>query len=160
MKKFTTLSTLLLVALSTPALAQKIYKWTDANGHVQFSDRPPPLDVNAEEHRVFSGRPDAVPAYAVRAAAAAHPVTLYTADNCGTLCDRARTLLQSRGIPFTEVNVGDTPESLEAYRSIFGTPETVPATTVGRQQIKGFADQSWNQLLDQAGYPRKPLPPQ
>lgn len=151
---------LALLALSAPAAAQKIYKWTDANGQIQFSDRPPPSDVAAQEQRVFAGTPDTTPGYALRVAMEAHPVTLYTAENCEAVCERARKLLQSRGIPFTEIPVDGSPESLEAYRTIFGTPETVPATTVGSQQLKGFADITWHQLLDQAGYPRTPSPRQ
>ena len=45
MNKISRLLGLLLVgaALATPAIAQ--WKWRDAAGHVQYSDRPPPADV-------------------------------------------------------------------------------------------------------------------
>jgi len=36
-----------LVACATPVSAQ-LYKWTDANGRVQYSDRPPPSGARSE----------------------------------------------------------------------------------------------------------------
>jgi hypothetical protein len=38
----------LLFTISTPTVAQQIYKWVDDNGNVHYSDRPDP-DAQAEE---------------------------------------------------------------------------------------------------------------
>lgn len=40
----------LLFAISTPILAQQIYKWVDENGNVHYSDRP---DPEAQAERIF-----------------------------------------------------------------------------------------------------------
>lgn len=159
MNRNTLVIALALLVAAGGASAQRIYKWTDEQGRPQFSDRPPPPGVQAEEQRVFSGRAEQVPSFSIRAVAANFPVALYTAEGCGAPCDNARQLLATRGIPFTEHSVEGTEEGLETYRQIFGSPETVPAATVGRQILKGFSEESWHTLLDQAGYPRTAPPP-
>jgi hypothetical protein len=45
--RLTTCVCLLLMA-AMPVCAQQIYKWTDANGQVHFSDQPPPSDSSSE----------------------------------------------------------------------------------------------------------------
>ena len=50
------------------------WKWIDASGHLQYSDRPPPADVpdkNILEHPSFSGRVQAADNAAAGASAAA-----------------------------------------------------------------------------------------
>ncbi|MEP7062870.1 MAG: DUF4124 domain-containing protein [Betaproteobacteria bacterium] len=44
---FTLATALALVAMATDASAA-MYKWTDANGHVVYSDQPPPGDIKSE----------------------------------------------------------------------------------------------------------------
>lgn len=144
-------------AFAGNAGAAKIYQWTDEQGRIQYSDRPPPINTPAQEKRVFSGSPDQTPGYAVRRASEDFPVTLYTSADCGTLCDNARNLLKARGIPFTE-KVLATEDDGKAFESVFGSSPQVPAATVGRQQLKGFSANSWNSLLDLAGYPKTPAP--
>ncbi len=45
----------LLVSLAGAAAAAGVYKWTDADGKVHFTDKPPP-DAAAEKVRVTTGR--------------------------------------------------------------------------------------------------------
>lgn len=140
-------------AFAGGASAAKIYQWTDEQGRVQYSDRPPPINTPSQEKRVFSGSPDETPGYVVRRASEDFPVTLYTSADCGTLCDNARNLLKARGIPFSE-KVLATEDDGKAFEGVFGSSPQVPAATVGRQQLKGFSASSWNSLLDLAGYPK------
>ncbi len=153
------LAACLLLAISSSAVAGKVYKWVDEEGRVQFSDRPPPTGTKAEEHKVFSGVPDATLPFALRQVTANFPVTIYTAENCKELCDNARALLKSRGIPFSEKGIRSA-EDVKAYEALFGGKPEVPAATVGNQQLRGFSASSWNALLDQVGYPKTPLPGQ
>lgn len=156
MKTRTTLLLLaaaLLYGTTSAQAQQRIYKWTNEDGQPQYSDRPPPPGVHVEEQRVFSGRADTVPAFSMRVVAANFPVVLYTSADCGEHCNTARQLLQNRGIPFREVVVEGTEESLAAYRQVFGVPETVPSVLIGREQIKGYAASIWHEKLDEVGYP-------
>lgn len=136
--------------------AAKVYQWTDEQGRVQYSDRPP-ANAPAQEKRVFAGNPDQTPGYAVRRASEDFPVTLYTSANCGALCDNARNLLGERGIPFVE-KVLATAEDGQAFEAVFGAAPKVPAATVGREKLSGFSARSWNELLDLAGYPKANTP--
>src|SRR5262245_48815905 len=104
-------------AAGLDASAQTVYKWTDAEGKVHFSDTPPPPQStkNVTEMRMRGGGADVsgLP-YATQVAAKANPVTLYTAAQCGDPCDQGRTLLGDRGIPYTERDAQASPEDTEA----------------------------------------------
>lgn len=150
----------LIVALAAGAFgghagAAKIYQWTDEQGQIQYSDRPPPINTPAQEKRVFSGHPDPTPSFTVRRASENFPVTLYTAADCGAPCDNARNLLKARGIPFTEKVIA-TKDDVKTFEGLFGSSHMVPAATVGQQPLKGFSASNWNSLLDLAGYPKAP----
>ena len=137
----------------------RVYQWKDENGQMHFSDQPPPTRSGVEERTVFAAPPDATLPFTLRQVSSNFPVTLYSSDNCGQWCERARALLQSRGIPFSEKSL-NTQEDLDAFSALFGGEPRVPAATVGSQQLKGFTESSWHALLDQVGYPREPLPGQ
>lgn len=150
----------LMLALPLTAAAQEktTYRWVDERGQVHYSDLPPPSSVlKLEVQRYAAPPPDPTPSYTLRKLTADFPVTLYTSDNCGELCTAARTLLQRRGIPFTESSIA-TQADLASYRERFGTPETVPTLTVGTTPYKGFEAGAWNGLLDEVGYPKTPVP--
>jgi glutaredoxin len=84
-------------------------------------------------------------------------VTLYTADNCGP-CVSARSMLSSRGVPFTEKTV-NTSEDTKALQRLSGET-SLPFATIGGQQLKGCSDVEWTQFLNAAGYPQtSTLPP-
>ena len=60
-------------------------------------------------------------------------VTVYSKNNC-PFCDRAKALLESRGVPYTEVNIEKDPESrqmlldkgLRSVPQIFNGYELIP----------------------------------
>ena len=49
----TTIALTLLACAASPALAQKLYKWVDADGNVHYSDSVPPEDVD-KPHEQFN----------------------------------------------------------------------------------------------------------
>jgi glutaredoxin len=143
------------------ALAQtSVYKWTDAEGKVHFSDMPPPAadSKNVTEKRLGGGALDVsgLP-YATQMAAKSNPVTLYTAPQCGDPCEQGRNLLGARGIPDTERDAQANPEDAEAVRKAIGSLQ-VPVLLVGNDAKKGYEPGSWHAALDSAGYPRTRLP--
>ncbi len=85
-----------------------------------------------------------------------YPVTLYSGDNCGP-CASARSLLTTRGVPFTEKTVS-TNDDAQALQRISGD-NSLPFLTIGSQQLKGFSDAEWTQFLDAAGYPKSSVLP-
>lgn len=153
MKKTVVAISLALVAL--PALA--LYKVVGPDGKVTYTDRPP-SDGNAKVVPM-SGSGQAAGAAAaallpieLRQIAARYPVTLYTATDCPP-CDSARQLLQQRGIPYAEKRV-QSDEDVIALERLMGA-RTVPAATIGAQQLRGLSLDDWTAYLDAAGYPKE-----
>lgn len=147
---------LILLILSWAAGAQTVYQWTDKDGAVNYADQPPSKDVKSlREKRLGSANfvETSTPSYAMRKAQQDFPVTLYTAPACAAECKAARDFLGKRGVPYTEAPIepGDTAK----FKQVFGDAEVfVPAVTVGSQKQKGFDDDIWTRLLDEAGYPK------
>ena len=146
-----------LIALCfTAAQAQTVYRIVGPDGKVSFSDKPPAAKdnasaTNARGQSLPLGGGNAVLPYELRQVADRYPVTLYTSENCAP-CSSGRSLLTSRGVPFSERTV-TTAEDGEALQRITGE-STLPFLMIGGQKIKGFSDSEWSQFLDAAGYPK------
>lgn len=143
---------IVLAALIGPQAQAQTYVWTDEHGRKHYSDQPPPPSVKSDQRDFGPGNTTAVPPYAVRQAARNHPVTIYVSDAC-PLCDDARRLLKSRGVPFAEKKVG-TKEELEALTQHFDGNGIVPSIDVGSQKFPGFTADKWHAMLDEAGFPK------
>ena len=146
----------LLLALCS-AQAQQIYRHVGPDGKVSYSDQPPttasaPAAPAKSGNSAASAAPSgaALP-YELRQIANRYPVILYTSNDCAP-CASARTLLTQRGVPFSERTI-TTREDSEALQRISGTT-SLPFSTIGGQQLKGFSDLEWSQYLDAAGYPK------
>lgn len=143
---------LLLAGLSQ---AQTIYRIVGPDGKVTFSDKPP-ISGSAKSASTgggsgnASGGGSALP-FELRQVVSKFPVTLYTSNNCGP-CGSGRSLLSSRGIPFSEKTV-NTAEDAEALQRMSGD-NSLPLLHIGGQQIKGYSDSEWTQFLNAAGYPQ------
>jgi len=162
MKKTRIALVLAACAVAATALAQSsVYRWVDKDGKVHYSSEPPPSDAaNVSQKRMGGGGGDEsqLP-YATQQAMKTSPVTLFVSNNCGELCSNGRSLLQNRGIPYTERNAETNPEDTEKLKQLIGALQ-VPLLVVGSQPVKGFNESSWNSALDSAGYPRTRLPGQ
>jgi glutaredoxin len=143
---------LVLVSIAAaPASAAQLYRWVDAQGRVEWRDTPPPENATQVEQRRVQGNlaPAQPVPYATQQAAKHFPVTLWTA-NCGSACDKAKSYLARRGIPYTEK---DAQADRDALRKATGGLD-VPVLVVGRDTVKGYAASTWDIALDAAGYPR------
>lgn len=157
---------LLAASISTGVFAQgtQVYRYTDPEGRVVYSDRPPPgaaKDVQPKRLGANFIENDAMP-LAARNASDNFPVTLFTFA-CGEICQMAEALLNRRGIPFSQVNVEDV-KGAERLKALTGDM-TAPVLLVGDKLVaKGYNEARWHALLDEAGYPKtipqkqKPLP--
>jgi glutaredoxin len=136
------------------AAAQAQFKWTDAQGKVHYGDNPPRDARNIQ--RVGGAAPDpsdpnAGLPYELRRATQNFPVTLYTTGNCPP-CEAGRSLLQARGVPYTERTINSTDDIEELKRQ--GLGGRLPVLKAGNQNVKEYETQAWHTLLDTAGYPR------
>ena len=147
----------LVVAGGAFAQAQ-VYRYTDADGHTVYSDRPPSSEVKNLQTKKLGANfiSTSEPGYAAALAAERYPVTLYTFQ-CGEVCQNAETLLNKRGVPFTIVNVSE-PDGQTRLQAV-ASEGVAPVLTVGDKQVaKGFNEARWQAMLDEAGYPKTPAP--
>jgi glutaredoxin len=121
---------LLSLLLAFPACAG-VYKWTDAAGHVHYSDSPPPAakSTRLKLHSV-SG-----PVQVSRAIGADGGVTIYTTEWCG-VCQRAKAFFRQNGVPFHEWDVEKTDYGAARFEQLGGSG--VPLITVGAEKMMGF----------------------
>lgn len=150
--------TMLLVALiaSSAVQAAQLYRWVDDKGRVEWRDTPPPPSAKTVERRAVGGSVISTTdlPFSMQQAVRGFPVTLYV-TNCGEGCDKARAHLLRRGVPYTEKSPQ---ENVEAYRKLTNGGMEVPLLFVGREALKGYEAGTWDAALDNAGYPRQPLP--
>jgi hypothetical protein len=141
------------------ALADKLYKWTDAEGNIHYTDHAPtPAEAKTQERKRFGDKPTEVSIpYALQRALKKYPVTVYTAD-CGEGCTKAAALLDKRGVPYTEKNARD-PAVADELKAINGGKVEVPFMKVGTSTVRGFEEGAWNESLDAAGYPSSSVIP-
>ena len=138
--------------------AQPVYRTVGPDGKVTFSDRAPSEKATPALAGSAGAAPVAATAaggdlpYALRQTVSRFPVTLYTSADCAP-CDSARSLLKSRGVPFTERTV-NTNQDIDVLKSLSGNA-SLPFGTIGGQHLNGFLDTEWTQYLDAAGYPKK-----
>lgn len=124
--------TLILLALflALPASAG-VYKWTDAQGRIHYSDSPPPAARTTQLRlQTYSG-----PVQVSRAVGADSGVTIYTTEWCG-VCKRAKAFFQQNGVPFREWDVEKTEYGALKFKQLGGSG--VPVITVGPEKMMGF----------------------
>jgi glutaredoxin len=153
MSAFKSLLFCAVIALALPCAAQTTYRWIAPGGETVYSDQPPPTGVNYEKLEGYKQENDPQLPYATRQAMGKYPVTLYTTASCKESCAKARTLLNGRGIPFSEKMLTN-PEEIAEITAQMGTESFIPGIKVGSQNLPGYEANAWNNLLDLAGYPK------
>ena len=142
----------LAAAAAFAAAAQQLYRWTDETGRVHITDTPPPASARNVQRKSGAGNvAESQQGFELSQAIRNFPVTLYTAQGCRA-CVTARSHLNKRGVPFTEIQVGDDKSRAE-LKSVSGS-EDVPTLVVGRSVHRGFTAESYDALLDSARYPK------
>jgi hypothetical protein len=148
---------LLLVSGLAAAQVQQVYRYVDVDGHVVYSDKPPPSSAReAQAKRIGNNSIDTSDlSFAVQQAQERFPVTLYTFA-CGVVCDTAQAVLNKRGVPHTvvDVSLGDGAERLKRLSGGLDAP----TVQVGDQYASGFNESKWQTMLTDAGYPKTPPP--
>ncbi len=151
-----------LLVMPAGTYAGELYRWVDKSGTVHYGDAPATEGAQVERKKFYSPATqdgDDLP-YETRRAQQNFPVTLYVADNCIEACNQARSFLNKRGIPFSEVKLV-TKEEIDAFKALSGSDQA-PTLAVGRNYLKGFLAVDWDSELDIAEYPKTLLyrPPQ
>jgi glutaredoxin len=147
-------------AFAAVAAAQsQVYRYTDPDGRVVYSDKPPPSNAkNVQTKRLGANFVEtSQPSIAAQQASERYPVTLFTFA-CGDVCQNAEALLNRRGVPFTTVNVESDQQGMARMQAITGD-DKAPVLAVGdKLVVKGYNESRWQATLDEAGYPKTPAP--
>jgi glutaredoxin len=106
----------------------------------------------AEKPAEKTAATEAKEAPAAKPAAGGVAVRLFTHPQCGNPCEEAKALLTSRGVGYQEVSA-DTVEGLAELEKVSGG-KSVPVLTVGQNITRGYADTSFHEALDSAGFRR------
>lgn len=64
---------------------------------------------------------------------------LYSKAGCGW-CDKLKTLLKSKSIPFTEVRIDVSPDNLAELKSLYPEVRTVPQLFMDGVRIGGYTE--------------------
>lgn len=153
MKRIVLLS-VCLCAMPLGVQADDLFRWVDKSGKMNYGDVPP-ADATEIVRLKFPSDPgqnEDLP-YETRLAQQNFPVTLYVSEDCGETCDKARSLLNKRGVPFSEKSL-KTKQDIDALQQLSGIGGVVPVLEVGKNFLRGFLESQWNSELDIAGYPK------
>jgi glutaredoxin len=149
---------LMALLLAAGAAHAQLYRWVGPDGKVTYSDTPPPSSARGVETKNVTAGPstNGLP-YELAQAVKANPVVLYTGTKCSP-CEDGRTMLKTRGIPYTEKTVASN-DDIAKLKQISGDQQ-LPVLTVGARKQKGFESNAWDAMLNEAGYPQSNrLPP-
>lgn len=146
---------LILILLAMPAMAAGVYRWTDAQGNVHYSDQPPPAGAarSATQKNIKTGSDGA--ARQRQEAASRAPLTLYTTATCGVHCERAKAHLARRGLSYASKDPATSVDANEELRK-GGGQARVPTLMIGNEKLEGYDEAAWDAALDKAGYPPAP----
>lgn len=137
--------------VSLPALAQ-LYKWTDDKGVIHYSDKAPGKGTaKSVEVKInsYSGPATVSTTGAPVASATKAQVKMLATSWCG-YCARARAYLNSRGIPFEELDVEKSAQGKQEYRALKG--RGVPIILVGDQRMNGYDQARLEGMLRAGGH--------
>ena len=134
----------------------EIYKWTDDQGQVHFSDQAPEtveaepigeqLIINAYQGSEVTGSEflDRREAQRREKASRQRPaVVMYSAVWCG-VCRRAKQYFQANKIPFSEYDVETSAKGKADFTRLKG--QGVPIILVGKKRMNGFDPTRFKQL--------------
>ena len=135
------------------ASSAELYKWTDVNGKVHYSDSAPAdrksqkLDLKVNS---ISGPPvvSKLPTAPSTGTAMTQRVRLLSTTWCG-YCKRAAAYLRSRGTPFEELDVEKNSQGKREYDALRG--RGVPIILVGDRRMDGYDQTTLATMLKDAG---------
>lgn len=141
----------LALGASQTTLAITVVKCRDKDGNEFFSDHCPGSSLKVEEQRVRAGTRRSA-GEELAEIARKSPVVLFTVADCDA-CDLVRHQLQTRGVPYTEKDVGASVENQNSLRELSGGGTSVPTVSIGQRTFTGYSRAALDLGLDEAGYP-------
>ena len=127
------------------SVSAEVYKWTDENGIVHYSDQKPDdqeyteLEFTVTTYESVSYGTVSYPEAAARPAEKPRKkrVVMFSASWCG-VCKKARQYFRKQGIRFMEYDIEKSSKGKRLYRGLGATG--VPVILVGKQRMNGFSE--------------------
>ena len=136
---------MLLLSVATPAIAE-IFKWTDKQGKVHFTDSPP-KDQRVEQVEVKVNTYTAVVITpAVERLGRKDKVVMYSAAWCG-ICKKAKKYFQQKNIPYITYDIDKSRSGKRGYKLLKG--KGVPIIIVDDKRMNGFNVTKFEKLYAQ-----------
>ncbi|MCW8882714.1 MAG: DUF4124 domain-containing protein [Sedimenticola sp.] len=141
---------LLMLLVPLIAMNAEIYKWTDEQGKVHFSDSKPAtrsveqveLKINSYTHVTYESSPST---FAGAVSKGAKSVIMYSTEWC-TYCKKARRFFKAKGIAFTEYDIEKSTAAKRAYDKLGG--RGVPVILIDKSRMNGFSEQGFLKLYE------------
>ena len=151
LKNLTTLIVCSLILLSKTMFAAEIYKWTDKDGKVHYSDTPPEnqksrkIDSEKLEKSISSVSFVKVELLPIKIAVnrQSNQVVMYSTSWC-KYCAKARRYFNKNNIDYTEVNIEQSAEARKEFDEVDG--RVVPLILVGKYKITGFNQKKFSKI--------------
>lgn len=125
---------MLLLSVAAPATAE-IFKWTDEQGKVHFTDSPP-KDQRVEQVEVKVNTYTAVEITpVVERLGRKDKVVMYSAAWCG-ICKKAKRYFQKKNISYIAYDIEKSRSGKRGYKLLKG--KGVPIIIVGDKRMNGF----------------------
>lgn len=131
----------LIAALGVGSVQAEIYRWTDSNGKVHFSDRPA-RDAVVEKVEVKVNTYEGI-SFDNSTLEAPRTVLMYSASWCG-VCVRAKQFFENNEIPYKDYDVETSRKGKADFRKLGG--QGVPVILVGKRRMNGFSEHGFRRL--------------
>jgi glutaredoxin len=141
-----------LLAATCALLANaEIYKWTDSNNKVHFSDKKPDaanalpvhLQINSYTNVSYQLAPERRDS---KAAPVSQDVVIYSTTWCG-YCKKAKAYFTRNNIAFTDYDIEHSAQAKQSYDAFGGNG--VPVIFVGESRMNGFSEEGFSHLYRQ-----------
>lgn len=140
------LASCLLLVLLPVLVSAEIYRWTDAEGHVHFSDEPHntmpseqvSVRVNSYESVTYESLGSYTPPNDRR-------VIMYSTSWC-TYCKKARNYFEKNRVRYVEYDIEESSRAKEEFDELGG--KGVPLIVVGRTKMSGFSEAGFREIYE------------
>jgi glutaredoxin len=136
---------LIVVAVTGRA---EMYKWTDADGAVHYTDTPPPdnrptIEIKGTISSYTSAEIVSMSDGAAPAKTKNKSVIMYAASWCG-VCKTAKKYFKQQGISYQEYDIETSEQGKRGFAKLNG--KGVPIILVGNQRLNGFNPGHFQQI--------------
>jgi len=133
----------------------EIYKWTDADGKVHFSDKSPAskrvetIDEQRLASRASSYTQAEIKTLPIESSnyRKNQKLIMYTTSSCG-YCSKARKYFARQRIPFKEKNIETSEKYRREFKKIGG--KGVPVILWGKNKMNGFSVEKFERMYKQS----------